>query len=101
MAVEKVTASLNQPGSFSDWLEFDIGEATQFSIFVSNRYGGCLTLQVRDRGTGAIVDRKRFRSGEKVTFNGEVVSKQDLRLGFKDGDYRHGTADVSIHEEGK
>lgn len=100
MAV-KTTASLSAPESFTTWVEFDLTTPEQFSIHVSNIYKGVLTLQVRTRETNAVVNERRFKSGEKLAVNGEIVSKEDIRIGFIGADYRSGVADIVIQPEGQ
>lgn len=100
MAV-KTSISLSAPETFTDWVEFDLTTPEQFSLHVSNTYKGVLTFQVRTRETNAIVGERRFKSGEKIALNGEIVSKEDIRLGFIGADYRSGTADIVIQPEGQ
>lgn len=100
MAVGKVIETLSTPNSQTSFLEFDFTAPKQFSINVTGEYNGRLTFQVRVRETGDIVDDRRFDPGEQIALNGEIVSKQDIRMVFKRGDYRSGSADIALQEEG-
>ena len=100
MAIDLVIATLSTPGSTTDWLEFDIDAPKSFSVHVTGDYQGRLTLRVRTRETNAVVNSERFKDGDEFFFEQEIVSKQDVCMCFRDGDYKSGSADIVIQFEG-
>jgi hypothetical protein len=96
--IHRTEADLSAANTFTPWMSLRGAQKSDFTVLIAGTFVGTLTFQVRDVVNQTVVDLDQF-TGPDVK-EGTLTGGQDIRIGFKTGDFTSGTAECVIQQSG-